>query len=103
MSVIEVLLDELSRLSEDQVLLVYNPHRARGFSSHRYLTELKVPLINNPHLPNDVIQKIIDTNQIVECTIRYRKMFLLGGFGYSAENALQRMLWLVEKMANKTN
>ena len=102
MSAIEVMLEELSRLSEDQVVLVYNPHRARGFTTHRYLTERKVSLINNPHLPMEVIQKIIDTDQMVECTIKYRKMFLIEGFGYSVENVLQRMLWLIEKMAKKT-
>lgn len=101
MSTVETMLEELSRLSEDQVVLVYNPHRARGFSAHRYLTERKVSLINNPHLPMDVIQKIIDTDQIVECTIKYRRMFLFGGFGYSVENVLQRMLWLIERLDQK--
>lgn len=101
MSAVETMLEKLSRLSEDQVVLVYNPHRARGFSAHRYLTERKVSLINNPHLPMDVIQKIIDTDQIVECTVKYRRMFLFGGYGYSVENVLQRMLWLIEGLDQK--
>lgn len=95
---IEEMLAALSKKTNHQVNVAYNPHLGLGMTTHRYLTEQKVVLINNPHLPMDIIQKILDTNQLVECVVQYRKMFVFGAYGYSLENVLERMMWLVDSM-----
>lgn len=97
----EELLEELNQKCNGGVDLICNPHLTHGFSVKRYLTHHGISLIDNEKLPAEIIANAIERDRLYICKVIYQKAIVIGAYGYTARNALERMLELVDLISKE--
>lgn len=99
------MLDKISRLeqlSDGSVTIRTNMHKDAKVGVLRYLKDNKVQLLDAPPITRGLVRMILEHDSIAECKVTYRNALVFAALGYNAENAVDRLLELIEKLVGES-